>query len=289
MRILRHTGMRPLVTLATLVLVGASAGTSHSSGGGAPLFGTDGSLGNLIAIDANSGVGTVVGPMGVGPVPSLAIEPETGIMYAGGGAGLPNLYTVDPATGAATFVGDSGLGFAAIGALDFRRKDLFAAVNLAGDGGTGSDHLARIDKTNGAATVIGPFGTCTGVTVPAGGFGSCSIEGIEAIAFDKRGRLWAALSARGAAGTPGLYRVDISTGAASFVAPIVEHDTGLPASGGVVSLEFRGHNLFGGTATALGAATDGGMLIEIDPDDGKFEFVGSVSATGGSSLAALAF
>lgn len=288
MRILRRTGMRPLFTLAMVVLAGAAVGTSHSSGG-APLFGTDGFLGNLIAIDANSGVGTVVGSMGVGPVPSLAIDPKTGIMYAGGGAGIPNLYTVDATTGAATFVGDSGLGFAAIGALDFRRKDLFAAVNLAGDGATGSDHLALIDKTSGAATVIGPFGTCTGVTVPADGFGSCSIDGIEAIAFDKRGRLWAALSARGAAGTRGLYRVDISTGAATFVAPILNEDTGLPPSGGVVSLEFRGHSLFGGTATALGPATDGGRLIEIDPDDGSFAFVGSVSATGGTSLGALAF
>lgn len=281
--------MRPLFTLATVVLAGAAAGTSHSSGGGAPLFGTDGSQGNLIAIDASSGVGTVIGPMGVGPVPSLAIDPKTGTMYAGGGAGLPDLYRVDATTGAATFVGNTGLGFAAIGALDFMRADLFAAVNLAGDGGTGSDHLALIDETSGAATVIGPFGTCTGVTVPADGFGSCSIEGIEAIAFDKRGRLWAALSARGAAGTPGLYRVDTSTGAATFVAPILNADTGLPPSGGVVSLEFRGHSLFGGTATALGPATDGGRLIEINPDDGSFEFVGSVSATGGSSLAALAF
>jgi hypothetical protein len=288
MRISPRLGMRPLVTLAIAVLACAGATASHSSGG-APLFGTDGGPGNLIAIDPSTGAGTVIGPTGVQAVPSLAIDPKTGVMYAGGGAGVPNLYRVNPMTGTATLVGSTGLGFAAIGALDFFRADLFAAVNLAGDGGTGADHLALIDETTGAATVIGPFGTCTGVTVPTFGAGSCTLEGIEALAFDKRGRLWAALSERGRAGAPGLYRVDVTTGAATFVAPILNQTTGLPPSGGIVSLEFRGHTLFGGTATAIPPATDGGRLVEINPDGGSFSFVGSVGATGGSSLAALAF
>lgn len=56
---------------------------------------------------------------------------------------------------------------------------LSAAVNLAGDGGTGSDHLAIVDKNTGAATVVGPFGSCTGVSIPTQGNGSCTIEGAE--------------------------------------------------------------------------------------------------------------
>ena len=96
---------------------------------------------------------------------------------------------------------------------------LYAAVNIAGDGGTGSDHLAILDKTTGAATVIGPFGTCTGVTIPSDGGGSCTIEGIEAIAFDASGTLWGARSARGAAGAPGLYTINTSNRRSDFRGP----------------------------------------------------------------------
>jgi len=45
------------------------------------------------------------------------------------------------------------------------------------------DHLATIDTTTGLATVIGPYGMCMGVTLPSQGNGSCTIEGMEAIAF----------------------------------------------------------------------------------------------------------
>jgi hypothetical protein len=259
---------------------------AHSAPGSGTLFGTDGNGGRLIAVDQGTGAGTVVGPTGVRVVPSLAVDPTTGTMYAGGGGGAPNVYTVDPSTGTATLVGSTGLGLAAVGALDFREDGtLFAAVNIVGDGGSGSDHLATIDKTTGAATVIGPFGTC-----PSGG--SCSIEGMEGIAFDSSGTLWGASSTRGAGGaggTPGLYTINPSTGAATFVAPIQDSSATAP-TGGVVSLQFAcDGTLYGGTARATNAATDGGRLVTINPVTGVFSFVGSVSATGGSSLAALAF
>jgi hypothetical protein len=281
---------RVLAALSILCAGALLAVQARAVPGGGTLFGTDGSSGHLIAIDPETGAGTVIGSMGI-EAPSLAVDPTTGTMYAGGPICCPDLYTVDKTTGAATFVGDSGLGFAAIGALDFRKDGrLFAAVNIAGGAGTGSDHLAWIDKTTGAATIIGPFGTCTGVTVPSTGGGSCTIEGMEAIAFDTRGRLWGALNARGAAGTPGLYRINTSTGAATFVAPIVHKDTGLPPSGGVVSLQFDCENdLLGGTGRAAGqVADDGGRLIELNKR-GKFRFAGPASATGGDPIAALAF
>lgn len=253
------------------------------------LFGTDASGGSLLTIDPATGSGTIIGSMGVGVVPALAIDPTIGIMYAGGGAGRPNLYTVDPTTASATLVGDSGLGFAAVGGMDFGPDGtLYAAVNIAGDGRTGSDHLAILDKGTGTATVLGHFGTCEGVTIPSFGGGSCTIEGIEGVAFDALGVLWGALTTRGRAGAPGLYTIDPVTGTATFVAPIVDA-SGAPPSGGVVSLEFGSDGtLFGGTATAVFPATDGGRLITIDPVTGRFAFVGSVSATGGSSLGALA-
>ena len=79
----------------------------------------------------------------------------------------------------------------------------------------------------------------------------------------------------------------LATGAATFVAPI-QDEFGTPPSGGVVSLQFIGSKLFGGTARAMSPATDGGRLIVINPVTGRFTFVGAVSATGGSSLGGLA-
>ena len=263
----------------TNILIEPQDGGSCLSG---TLFGTDGNPGHLLRIDPLTGVGTVVGSMGVGAIPSLAVDPITLIMYAGGGAGLPNVYTINTTTAAATLLGDSGLGFAAIGAMDFRADGtLFAAVNIVGDGGSGSDHLATIDKTTGVATVIGPFGTC-----PPSGL--CTIEGMEAIAFSPSGTLYGAVSSRGPGSTPGLYTINPTTGAATFVAAILDSSS-TPPSGGIVSLQFDcDGTLFGGTARAVGAATDGGRLVTINPATGVFSFVGGVSATGGSSLAALA-
>lgn len=259
------------VILATASSVSSAPGTGR-------LFGTDAQGGNLLTIDPSTGAGTLVGSMGIGVVPALAVDP-TGTMYAGTGGGSPRLFRIDPNTAAATLVGDTGLGFAAVGGMDFRADGtLFAAVNIVGDGGTGGDHLATLDKATGAATVIGPFGSC-----PAGSL--CTLEGIEAIAFDGAGTLWGALSVHfSSRGEPGLYRIDPSTGAATFVEPI--HDsTGATLAGGVVSLQFAcDGTLYGGTSRR-----DGGRLLTIDPATGVFSFVGTVSATGGASLGALVF
>ena len=211
-------------------------------------------------------------------------------MYAGTGQGNPRLFTVTPA-GVATLVGDTGLGFAAVSGMDFRADGtLFAAVNIAGDGGTGSDHLATINTATGQATIIGPFGACIGVTpIPVGGAGSCTLEGMEGIAFNSVGALFGTLSTRGAAGAPGLYSINPGTGQAAFIAPILDV-AGAPLSGGVVGLQFRcDGTLFGGTATAIGRAGDGGFLVKINTLTGLFDFVGGASATGSRSLAGLAF
>src|SRR4030095_2818936 len=129
---------------------------SKASPGTGTLFGTDASGGHLITIDPLTGAGTIVGSMDIGGVPALAVDPTTGILYAGTGGGGPRLFTVNPTSGVTTLVGDTGLGFAAVGAMDFRDDGtLFAAVNIVGDGGTGSEHLAIINKSTGVATVIG--------------------------------------------------------------------------------------------------------------------------------------
>lgn len=244
------------------------------------LYGTDAALGNLISINTQTGSGTIIGKM-LDQAPSLATDPTTGILYAGTGGGIPVLFTVDPNTGRPTFVGNTGLGeFHSIAGLDFRSDGtLFASVNIIGGSPTGADHLAILNKSTGEATVVGPYGICDS--------SSCTIEGMEGIAFDETGTLWGSLRARRSDGTPGLYTIDTKTGAATFVTRIQNPDGSTP-SGGVVSLQFCNNLLFGGTANAILPATDGGKLIVIDPSTGFWSFVGTGTATGGSSLGGLA-
>jgi len=294
MKIVRRLVL-PAVVLATLCAL--STPDVKATPGTGTLFGTDAFNGNLITMDPTNflkdpttGGASVVGPMGVGPIPSLAVDPLTGIIYAGGGGGVPNIYTVNPATGAATLLGDTGLGFAAVEDLDFNAAGtLYASVNIAGAAGTGADHLAIINKGTGAATVIGPFGSCTGVTIPSTGGGSCTIEGMAGIAFDGAGRLWGSHRVIDvvAAGSPGLYRINVATGAATFVAPFLDASGG-SLSGGVASLRFACNGtLYGGTVFAVAPATDGGDLITINPATGAFSTIGK--AVQDASLGALAF
>ncbi len=275
--------------LASVLLFGSQA--ANGAAGQGTLFGTDARGFNLLTVAPGTGIGTVVGPLGF-PVPALAAHPTTGVLYAGEGRAFPRLYTVNPATGAPTLVGGTMLGVASIGSLDFDRNGvLYAAVNIAGDGGTGSDHLATIDTTTGLATVIGPFGTCTGVVIPSVGGGSCTIEGMEGIAFAPGVGLWGVVSANSPAGAPGLYGINPATGAATFHAPILD-GMGVPATGGLVSLQFGcDGTLYGGTARALpGGPADGGFLVTVNSASGLLSFVGATSATtGGTSLGALAF
>jgi hypothetical protein len=275
----------PAVVLATLCAL--STPEVKAAPGTGTLLGTDAFFGNLITINPTTGSACVVGPLGVVQIPSLAVNPLTGIIYAGGGGGIPDIFTVNPATGAATLVGDTGLGIAAVEGLDFNAFGvLYASVNIAGGAGTGADHLAIINKTTGAATVVGPFGSCTGVTIPSTAEGSCTIEGMAGIAFDAAGILWGSHRVA-AAGSPGVYRINVATGAATFVAPFLDGSGGSP-SGGVASLQFSCNGtLYGGTAFPIEPATDGGNLITINPATGAFTTIGK--AVQDASLGALAF
>jgi uncharacterized repeat protein (TIGR01451 family) len=253
------------------------------------LFGTDASAGNLLVINPSTAAAVSTTPMDAGPIPSLAVHPLTGQLYAGQGGGSPLFYAVDASTGHLAFIGDTDLGFAAISALDFRADGvLFASVNLAGDGGTGGDHLATINIETGAATIIGPYGNCTEVVVPGFGGGSCTIDGMEGIAFAPDGTLYGATNSRRGTQTPTLYTINTSTGAATPVVAI--RDAGdFPPSGGVVSIDFDcGGTLYGGTATPVGEASDGGDLIVINPSTGVFTKIGKTTQFG-NSLGALAF
>ena len=214
----RFAGKLACITAAAFIFPG---GSSAAPGTGI-LLGTNANGGVLLDVNPGTGAAVPIGPMGVGVTPSLATDPLTGVDYVATGAGNPVLFTVNPVNAVTALVGNTGLGFAAVGGMDFDSAgNLYAAVNIAGDGGTGSDHLAILNINNGQATIIGPFGACQGVPpIPVGGSGSCTIEGIEGIAFDASGTLWGVHTARGAAGPPGLYTINPGSGAAAFFAPL---------------------------------------------------------------------
>jgi hypothetical protein len=255
------------------------------------LYGTDPN--DLIIINPNTGLGTFVGNMGGPGFPGFAIDPTTGIAYGSPGSGADAIVNIDLNTGQAILLGSLNLGVAVASALDFRDDGvLFASVNIVADGGSGGDHLAIIDTATGNATIIGSFGNCTGVVIPSEGDGSCTLDGIEAIAFDNSGNLWASLrTSPSSVGTPGLYRINQNTGQATLVAPILDSIGQPPPRGGVVSLQFAcDGTLYGGTAPSEQQSSDGGFLVTIDPDTGVFEFVGNISASNeGGALGGLSF
>jgi len=289
-------GLAAAILAAPAILGISITPVAIAAPGTGTLYGTDASGGSLLRIDPVTGVGTVVGPLHTSAgdlpgFPSLAVSPITGKMYGGEGRGTANFYEVDPNTGLATLIANTGLGFATVTGMDFRADGtLFASINIAGDGGTGGDHLATIDENTGVVTIIGPFGACTGVVVPTTGGGSCTIEGIEGIAFDSFGTLWAVHNARSTAGPAGLYTINTTTGAATFKYPITD-GAGHQLSGGLVSLQYEcDGRLFGGSARSAPGAADGGRLVTLDPLTGIGAFVGTVAAVpSATSLGALAY
>ena len=79
----------PAVVFATLCAL--STPELKAAPGTGTLDGTDAFNGNLIAINPTTGSASVVGPLGAGPIPSLAVDSISGTIYAGGGGGVPNI------------------------------------------------------------------------------------------------------------------------------------------------------------------------------------------------------
>ncbi|MGH9797552.1 MAG: hypothetical protein ACRD5D_05280, partial [Candidatus Polarisedimenticolia bacterium] len=272
-RAARERGGRLPAVLAVLLASGLGAIPAIAAPGDGRLYGTDGSGGNLYAIDPATAAATLIGPIGFS-VPAIAVDPTTGVLYAGRGSGTANLYRLNPLTGAPTLVGNAGIGAASIAGLEFRADGvLFAAINAIDDGGTGADTLARINKATGAATVAGTFGGGIGIS---GGPG-----GIEALAFDASGVLFGASADQSlTGGPPSLYRINTTNGQATLVGPIADASL-VAVSGGVASLQFGcDGTLYGGT----GAST--GNLVTIDPATARYAMVGHAV---NRSLAGLAF
>jgi len=247
------------------------------------LYGSQPSAGILV-IDPLTANGQLISNTG-DIFPGIAIDADTGIMYAGGGGPVgPLMFTVNIETGVSTLVGNTGLGSASIPGLDFRSDGvLFGSVNIAGGAGTGGDHLVTINKGTAATTIIGSFGNCTNISIPSSGSGSCDLERMEAIAFSPEGTLYGG-TVNSNQGTGELYTIDTSTGQATLIAEILDGE-GQPHPGGVASLQFScDGTLYGGTGK--GGMVGRGDLIQINPLDGVFSLIGKT--VDGTSLAGLA-
>ena len=286
-------GLVILVVAAAYAVGEVSTRQANAVPGSGTLYGTDAATTGLYSISKITGVGTLMGLMDPAPIPApapaLAGDPVTGNLYRGTGGATTDLYSVNPANAMSVLIGSGGLGEAGYGGMDFDSAGvLYASANIAGTSGiagSGSDYLVTVNKVTGVATVVGPFGTCTGVTIPnpGGPNGSCTIEGLEAIAFDSAGTLWGVENERGTAGTPGLYTINKTTGAATLaVAPIDDTAAGLHPSGGVVSIQFScDGTLYAGTARRQGVNADGGKLGKINTTTGEFTFISATPITTG--------
>lgn len=268
--------------LCILFILGLAAFPNYVNAvpGQGTLYGT--SPDQLIIVNTNNGTGSVVGPNSamIG-FPGLAIDTSSETSYAGCGGGCQQIYNFNLNNGMATLLGSTN-GIDVVSGMDFNSEGvLYGTLNAVGDGGTGGDHLGIVNTNTGEVTVIGPFGSC--------GSESCTIDGIEAIAFDAGGVLWGSLRfSPVGSGTPGLYTINPNTGEATFVAPIVDSEAQPIQRGGVVSLQFAcDGTLYGGTAPD--GESPGGFLVTINSQTGVYSFVGAVSATSGASLGGLAF
>jgi hypothetical protein len=115
----------------------------------------------LRILNPTTGVSSVIGPTGVGPISGLAYNESTAVMYGiAGGPGPASLYMVNLSTGAATLVGSSGIQ---AGSLEFGPDGILYAGGTGPNGG----NLYRINPSTGLATLVGPtgFGAVTGLTL----------------------------------------------------------------------------------------------------------------------------
>lgn len=259
-----------IFALATMTIVAAMSQTYADPGKGA-LLGVSPQKNDLLEIRYPRGRSFPLFPLGF-PASGVAVDVNTqdattDVAYLGRGTGGSTLYRADLLVSAVALVGDSGSGSTSIHGMDFMSFDatsdaysfpatdssgqpvpgfLYAALNLRGSSNSGGDHLAMVDESTGVALVVGPFGA----------------EGVEALAFDADGTLWAGVSAHSNA-TPGLYTVDIGSGLATFYATLDNvgpNGPPGPPSGGLTSLTFGcDGTLWGGTAEAVANASVDGV------------------------------
>ncbi len=200
----------------------------------------------LVAINAQTGAGSVVGPLGVTGAVPLAFHPN-GALYTVANAYPPanpaieQLATVNPATGQATLVGSPFPFRVGVMPMAFSSAGtLYAAGNA--PGGPLINSLLTISLTTGQPTLVGAFG----------------VPGMMDFAFHPNGTLYGATQTA-------LYAINAGTGAATLVAPF---------SGGGISMVMGitfdpAGNLFATNFTQTSS------LFSVNPSTGVAALIGN--------------
>jgi hypothetical protein len=119
------------------------------------LLATDAANARLLRLDPSTGAFTVIGPLGVSTVASLAYDSTRGTLYATS-TQTHQLLRINPATGATTVIGP--LGATLMHGLEYNPSD----DTLYGVAPTGPGPLAtlyRVNPATGAATVVANVST----------------------------------------------------------------------------------------------------------------------------------
>lgn len=251
------------------------------------LYGIDGGMDWLVAIDRVAGTFTPVGPLGFHGVESLAYDAGAGTLLAVDNA-TSQLLTIDPATGRATVVPTPGVNLALGMAIHPTTGVIYVSLGT---------HVATLDRTTGFLTSLpGPLGygtlrglaldpvtgtlfgldrdtrrlltidTTTGVASDVGAIGAFTCH---ALAYDaSSGALWTC----DAIGRRGLVRLDRLTGAGTRV--------GYPDPGIVIGLAH-----VGASDTLYACSYNLPYLFTIDRVTGISRLVGPFGIEGVGSLA----
>ncbi len=199
---------------------------------------------NLYRIDINTRVATLIGPTGLANLIGLAVDSD-GTIYTINESSSAQLWKLNPTTGAATLVGSIGLGiqegdmtidprtgkvYVAIGSpekiytvdkatgkahLVGNTEGDVSGITFAGNAlyglalrGNEPDLLVQIETPSGVAKIIGETGTNFGV--------------FAAMAYDPAsGMVYVAGPSTKWGNDNKLYRVDLKTGAATFIGDLV--------------------------------------------------------------------
>ena len=248
------------------------------------------SFNKLYRIDLASGQTSLIGETGFNDVEGLALSAD-GVLY-GLVDSTKTLITIDKQTGHGSIVGSStgNTGLSGQGVGQFDALDFGLAFSCDGRLFASSDtvkKLWQIDRANGHATLVGDLGfQITGLGADGGGLyglGSQGDEGVYRINpataastrlgvlapnlvfadggldFDAEGRLWAILDYRPPDDNrpSDIVRVDLNTGAATFVSTTLPEMEGLAIGSTPVC---RGPGPGGNAAAAIPA---GGSVARI--------------------------
>jgi hypothetical protein len=196
-------------------------------------------------------------------------EYHDGLYYIGNNDGP--LDTSDPTTGASlNSVAMTGFpaSYNRVLGLEMIGNRLYAMMVQAGTDTTLEPQLARLDPTTGVLTPLGPSGI--------GLLGSGGLAYYNGVAY----------TTNAIANTPdsNLYTINLATGAATHVAPVIDVDTGLGMN--LTGLEFGVDGvLYGLNKIDIISGTNN--LYAIDPLTGFAHFIGDIGLPTGAELTSL--